>query len=346
MINADDELPRAEPGAMLAAIPMPALLLDARRAVRAANGALRDILSVGALGRDLTGSVRDPGLLQAVDRALASGKKTACEVSLGASPPKIYEVSISTFDVDDVRLALLVFSDLTAARHADAVRSAFVANVSHELRSPLTTLMGAAETLEGPAADDPEGRARMLALMGQESRRMKRLIDDLLSLSRVEAQEFIPPGQEVDLLPLLEGARERLAERAVARDMTINMNIASDLPKVPGIDEELFQLFDNLIGNAIKYGAQGTEVEVVAKTGDSGVLVSFHNEGSVIPPEHLPRLTERFYRVDKSRSRELGGTGLGLAIVKHIINRHRGRLLIESTEEAGTTFAVELPAAP
>ena len=343
MTNNDNELPQIDIDTLIGAIPMPTLIIDEQRRVRAANRSAQRALEVSTTGDDLALAIRSPGLLEAVDHTLTSLERSVCEVQLGASPALTYEVSVSPLDIGRARYALIVFIDVTSARQGDAVRSAFVANVSHELRSPLTTLMGAAEALEGPAKDDEIGRSRMLALMGQEARRMKNLIDDLLSLSRVEIQEFIPPGQDVELRALLEGARERLTARASARDMTITMDIATDLPKIAGVDDELFQVFDNLISNAIKYGDPGSTVTVQAGQSKQELRISINNAGSPIPAEHLPRLTERFYRVDKSRSRELGGTGLGLAIVKHIVNRHRGKLQIESSAKQGTTFSVVLP---
>lgn len=343
MTENDNPLRPVAPKAFLAAIPMPALLIDESRFLRAANGPAAEILGTMDLGVDLKKSLRDPGLLEAVDQSLQSGEATQCEVSIGSPVPLIFDVSVSPIKNKGPVHALVVFSDITSARSGDAIRSAFVANVSHELRSPLTTMMGAVEALGGPAKIDEDGRNRMLALMGQEARRMKNLIDDLLSLSRVEVREFVLPEYKVDLRPLLEGTLERLSERASIREMTIELAIDQDLPKVSGIDDELFQVFDNLIGNAIKYGSKGSLVHVEAQVSGRTLLVAVHNEGPSIPAKHLSRLTERFYRVDKSRSRELGGTGLGLAIVKHIVNRHRGRLQIESSAEDGTTFTVFLP---
>lgn len=343
MTKSDHLFQGITPQAFLAAIPMPTLLVDQERRVCAMNRPAQEALGITAPGEELGHTLDNPGLLEAVNRTLLSGEDAHCEMSAGSPVPLTYDVSVARLDDNGLAHVLVVFSDITSARSGDAIRSSFVANVSHELRSPLTTMMGAVEALGGPARDDEDGRKRMLALMGQEARRMKNLIDDLLSLSRVEAREFVQPGHVVDLRPLLEGTRERLAARASIRRMTIELTIAQDLPKVTGIDDELFQVCDNLIGNAIKYGSQGSVVRVEAQYSEQTLSVSVHNEGAPIPAKHLPRLTERFYRVDKSRSRELGGTGLGLAIVKHIVNRHRGRLQIESSADAGTTVTVFLP---
>ncbi|TNE40941.1 MAG: GHKL domain-containing protein [Alphaproteobacteria bacterium] len=341
-MNSESGLPLLDPTSFLAALPVPAILLDSQRVIRVYNDPAEATFRNVRAGYDLSATLRRPRLLEAVDRALETGKTESCRFEWGGDPAKTFEADASRISTPESAFVLVIFLDITQALKVEAVRSAFVANVSHELRSPLTTMMGAAEALEGPARDDPVGRDRMLALMSQEAWRMKNLIDDLLSLSRVESQEFIPPNQSVALKPVLESARERLAERAAKRDMDIKVTIETGLPPVSGVDDELFQVFDNLISNAIKYGSAGSTVTVEARQSGSLALVSVHNEGPAIPALHLPRLTERFYRVDKSRSRELGGTGLGLAIVKHIVNRHRGRLEVASSEKDGTTFSVFL----
>lgn len=341
-MNTESGLPPLDPASFLAALPVPAILLDSQRLVRAYNDPAEAAFLKILAGQDLSASLRRPALLEAADQALQTGETASCRFEGGGNPVKTFEADAERISTDQGDFVLIVFLDITQALTVDAVRSAFVANVSHELRSPLTTMMGAAEALEGPAKDDPAGRERMLTLMSQEARRMKNLIDDLLSLSRVESQEFISPDQPVPLTSVLEGARERLAERAARRDMDIKVEVETGLPPVSGVDDELFQVFDNLISNAIKYGNAGSTVTVEARQSGSLAQISVHNEGPAISAIHLPRLTERFYRVDKSRSRELGGTGLGLAIVKHIINRHRGRLEVDSSQEKGTTFSVFL----
>jgi two-component system phosphate regulon sensor histidine kinase PhoR len=214
------------------------------------------------------------------------------------------------------------------------MRADFIANASHELRTPLSTLIGFLETLAGPAREDTEARARFLPIMLEQARRMARLVSDLLSLSRIELHEHTPPTGRVDLTAILHGVADALEIKAKNRGMAIRIE-ADRLPPVLGDADELAQVFQNLIDNAVKYGSRNSEVRVMA--GPAEV-----DRGEGIPREHLPRLTERFYRVDSARSRELGGTGLGLAIVKHIVNRHRGHLEIESAPGEGSRFTVYL----
>ena len=233
------------------------------------------------------------------------------------------------------------------------MRADFIANASHELRTPLTTLTGFIETLRGPAREDAEARERFLAIMHEQAARMIRLVEDLLSLSRIELNEHVMPQGRVALSPLLRHLADTLELRAGKRDMSIRLDLPSDLPEVLGDRDELAQVFQNLVDNGIKYGRAGSEITVAAATGvrpsygsDAGdspfVSVAVRDCGEGIAREHLPRLTERFYRVDTARSREMGGTGLGLAIVKHILNRHRGFLDIESTPGTGSVFTVFL----
>ena len=241
--------------------------------------------------------------------------------------------------------AVVVLSDRTRERAVERMRADFVANVSHELRTPLASLIGFIDTLRGPAADDPPAQQRFLAIMGEQAARMNRLIDDLLSLSRIELVEHQPPSGSVDLgelaTRLIAGFEPRLRERSVQLDVRIQ----GDLPAVIGDADQLVQVLQNLLDNAVKYGREGGTVrfEIGAAAGRAGAAITVTDQGAGIPREHLPRLTERFYRVDTSRSRAAGGTGLGLAIVKHIVNRHRGQLSIESEEGVGTSVRVWLP---
>ena len=253
----------------------------------------------------------------------------------------------------DGAVAVVTLHDVTELKRAEQMRADFIANASHELKTPLATLTGFIETLRGPARDDAEARERFLAIMDGQATRMTRLVEDLLSLSRIELNEHVLPQGRVALAPLLQHLAEALELRAGERDMTIVLTLPADLPDVQGDRDELAQVFQNLLDNAIKYGRLGTEISVSATTavrraasagrGSAAfVAVAIKDRGDGIPREHLPRLTERFYRVDTARSREMGGTGLGLAIVKHIVNRHRGFLDIESTSGEGSVFTVSL----
>ena len=221
-----------------------------------------------------------------------------------------------------------------------------MANVSHELRTPLTSLLGFTETLRGSARDDIEAHDRFLAIMHAQASRMSRLVADLLSLSRIDLEEHTPVEGLVELGSILRGVIDSLAPQAAAKEMALDLRTGDGLGPVSGDADQLAQVFQNLIANVIQYGRPGTVVRIDATPTPDGrnVAVSVEDEGDGIARAHLPRPTERFYRVDAGRSRALGGTGLGLAIVKHILNRHRGRMLFESELGVGTTVTVYLPA--
>jgi two-component system phosphate regulon sensor histidine kinase PhoR len=240
--------------------------------------------------------------------------------------------------------AIVWLSDRTRERAVERMRADFVANVSHELRTPLASLIGFIDTLRGPAADDPPAQQRFLGIMGEQAARMNRLIDDLLSLSRIELIEHQPPSGTVELGELATRLASAFEPRLKERAMALDVQIADDLPAVTGDADQLAQVLQNLLDNAVKYGRQGGTVrlQLAVAAARPGVVATVSDQGAGIPREHLPRLTERFYRVDNARSREMGGTGLGLAIVKHVLNRHRGFLDVESTPGIGSVFTVFL----
>jgi two-component system phosphate regulon sensor histidine kinase PhoR len=249
---------------------------------------------------------------------------------------------------------LLVLHDLTAAKRAEQMRVDFVANASHELKTPLASLSGFIETLRGPARDDAAARENFLSIMEEQATRMKRLINDLLSLSRIELNEHVVPNDKVDLAGVVNDVVDGIAPIAAQNGVAINIACPEDLPFVIGARHELFQVFQNLIDNAVKYGRAGGKVDVTLSVErepqDDGTTRTFirtdvRDYGPGIPREHVPRLTERFYRVDPDKSRREGGTGLGLAIVKHIVNRHQGEFEIESRVGEGATFSVKIPVA-
>jgi two-component system phosphate regulon sensor histidine kinase PhoR len=233
----------------------------------------------------------------------------------------------------------------------ERMRADFVANVSHELRTPLTSLIGFIETLQGPASDDPPAQQRFLGIMAEQGARMNRLIDDLLSLSRIELTEHQSPSESVDLKALISGLVAGFEPRLAQRKSRIELRFAEGLPTIAGDADQIAQVMQNLLDNAVKYGRDGSSIGLtvaLAQPGErwpkrAGLTIAVADQGGGIPREHIPRLTERFYRVDKGRSRAVGGTGLGLAIVKHIVNRHRGQLAIESEVGVGTTVSVWLP---
>ncbi len=334
------------------ALPDPLIVLAADRSVRRANIAART-----AFGAEQQAVLRQPGLRAAIDRAYAQGVTQQAALTLPV--PVSREVVATVIPLDpplaDGGRAIILLSDRTRERAIERMRADFVANASHELRTPLASLIGFIETLRGPAQDDPPAQARFLGIMAEQAERMNRLIDDLLSLSRVELTEHQAPAESVDLPALICRMVAEIEPRLGERDVTLQRHISPELPPILGDTDQLAQVLTNLLDNALKYGKQhGTirlEAEPAPATGTRwparpGIVLSVSDDGPGIAKHHIPRLTERFYRIDKGRSRAVGGTGLGLAIVKHIVNRHRGQLLIESSEGKGATFHIWLPAAP
>jgi two-component sensor histidine kinase len=245
---------------------------------------------------------------------------------------------------------LMTFHDQTPLRRVEEMRADFVANASHELRTPLAALSGFIDTLQGPAKEDAKARERFLGIMHTQATRMARLIDDLLSLSRVELSAHVRPDACVDIVPIIRQVADGLEPLAGERQVAIEIDLPETPVTIAGDREELLRLFENLIENALKYGASGGRVIVSLTQATSGegapeVRIMVRDFGPGIAPEHLPRLTERFYRVDVGDSRAQGGTGLGLSLVKHILNRHRGRLLIESVPKNGAVFTACFPQA-
>jgi two-component system phosphate regulon sensor histidine kinase PhoR len=264
---------------------------------------------------------------------------------------RAFEVRISIIrdgEAGEPPAAALYFRDLTEARRLEHMRVDFVANASHELRTPLATLLGFIETLQGPAKNDTAARERFLEIMRGQAQRMTRLIEDLLSLSRIEMRAHMAPQTPVALQPILLDMVDTLMPLARERGVEIRLHLPEEPLSVLGDRDELLRVVDNLIENAVKYGDSGHYVDVTlarttAPSGEPEAQLSVRDYGTGIAPEHLPRLTERFYRANVAQSRDKGGTGLGLAIVKHIVNRHRGRLTIESEPGQGALFTVALP---
>ena len=342
--------------AVIAAIPDPLILLDDRRRVVHANAQAVSLLGAVEGSRDLAAMLRNPAVLAAADAVVRGEATRLVDFTLTAPIERQLQARFARIDrpsLDDSVVAVLTLHDITQLKRAEQMRADFIANASHELRTPLTTLTGFIETLRGPAREDADERERFLAIMHEQAARMIRLVEDLLSLSRIELNEHVMPQGRVALGPLLRHLADTLELRAGERGMCIRLDLALDLPDVLGDRDELAQVFQNLLDNGIKYGRAASEITVAAATGvrpsyngDTAespfVSVVVRDRGEGIAREHLPRLTERFYRVDTARSREMGGTGLGLAIVKHILNRHRGLLDIESTPGTGSVFTVFL----
>lgn len=329
--------------AIIEQLPDPLIALDEARAAGRANAAAR-----AAFGADVPAVLRHPLLREAIDRAWRERAAQSADLLLPVPVAREVHATVIPFArrLPDGTQALVVLSDRTRERAVEQMRADFVANASHELRTPLASLMGFVETLRGPAADDPPAQQRFLAIMAEQAARMSRLIDDLLSLSRIELSEHVPPVERIDLGAVAGRVLASFEVRLAERRQRLAVEIAPGLPAVAADADQMAQVLTNLVDNAMKYGREGGTVSVSLQAAANGVVLSVRDDGPGIARVHLPRLTERFYRVDAGRSRGAGGTGLGLAIVKHIVNRHRGRLLIESEEGQGTMFSVFLAASP
>lgn len=340
--------------AIVDGLPDPLIAVDRRRRIVRINRAALALLGPIMTDRDLSTVLRHPELLSAIDSLLAVAgedligpERATAELVLSGAPEldMIAHVQRLPRAAADGSLALIVLHDTTALRRAERMRADFVANASHELKTPIAGLLGFIETLRGPARDDGVARDRFLGIMAEQADRMRRLVDDLLMLSRIEQHEHARPEAAVDLGRVLASVRDLLQLKASSRSVAVQLVIDPALPQAVGDHDELTVVFQNLIDNAIKYTRPSTTVRVEARpVEEDRVSVVVGDEGDGIPAAHLPRLTERFYRVDTARSRQLGGTGLGLAIVKHVVNRHRGRLDIQSSPGNGSVFTVILPA--
>lgn len=328
-------------GEVLDVIAEPVLLVR-RGIVTCANASARSVLGKHIVGEDVRVAIRHPA---AADRLGPNGILPGRPVELVGvgTPDQRWEMRTGE-TADGLRIVHLV--DQSGNYAAEKMRVDFVANASHELRTPLASILGFIETLNEEAGEDPALRARFLQVMFDEARRMQRLVEDLISLSRIEAEKYRLPGERLDLGELLEDVAAEIAAARSPRAADVTVSIEPGLPPVVGDEAQLSQLFHNVIGNAMKYGRANTPVRVSLSLNRSKLVqLVVRDEGEGIAPQHIPRLTERFYRVDAGRSRSVGGTGLGLAIVKHIVERHRGRLDIASRVGIGTTVTIALPPA-
>ncbi|MBX9911567.1 MAG: two-component sensor histidine kinase [Beijerinckiaceae bacterium] len=337
--------PQARPVAdLVEAMGAAAVLLDAQGVAQALSPAMRALMSGLDTGKPLTLVLRDPDLIEAIGEVSRGGGRRVIEFIERVPVERTFRIHIAALPGADWRRpVLLTFEDLSEQRSTERMRVDFVANASHELRTPLASLLGFVETLQGPARNDAGARDRFLTIMREQGLRMARLVDDLLSLSRIELRAHLAPDTPVDLAGISREIVDSLALMARERKVTLKLATPPAPVRVPGDRDELLRLMENLVENAIKYGREGGEVDIDVQDGPAEASVSVHDDGPGIAPEHLPRLTERFYRVDTAASREAGGTGLGLAIVKHIVLRHRGRLTIESAPGEGATFRAVLP---
>jgi len=338
-------------GGILNTLSDPVLVVNSDQKILVANRRAEALFEPQLTGRHILSIMRQPAVLVAIQQVLAGKDEAVAKFVARGSVDETYRARASRLIEETAGLngAVVTFSDVTQIEKAEKIRSEFVANVSHELRSPLTALSGFIETLQGPAADDAAARASFLAIMQTEATRMRRLTDDLLSLSRVEANERVRPTEMVDLEAILKGVIAAFAPVTDQQGIQVEIKTVPTGAHLPGDKDQLTQVFQNLLENAVKYsGGKLVCVTITELAKFAGIFgpvlrVDISDRGQGIAAHHLPRLTERFYRVDDHRSRGLGGTGLGLAIVKHITNRHRGRLLIESEAGQGSVFSVVLP---
>ncbi|OLP58394.1 phosphate regulon sensor histidine kinase PhoR [Xaviernesmea oryzae] len=326
------------------ALDMPVLVISRSQQVVFQNQAAETIFGVIPPMTDLAARLRSPAILDLMRETIATGRPNQIEHSQHLPAEAVYilrAAPVMAAEAAAPPLFVLSFRDISQTRRIERMRSDFVANASHELRTPLASLRGFIETLLGPARNDPQAHARFLGIMLEQTNRMSRLIDDLLSLSRLELKAHIAPDQAVDLAPLLGHVRDALLPLAGELDVEVDLILPPTPVIVRGDGDELIQVFQNLVENACKYGQEGKRVEVRLTGGDGRpVEVAVEDWGPGMAAEHVPRVTERFYRVNVEASRSKKGTGLGLAIVKHILTRHRARLIIQSELGQGTIFTV------
>ena len=336
---------------ILDVLHMPAACVLETGHLQAMNAAFRALYPGAETGRPYGLILRQPEVSAAVGKALDTGARQSAEFAMARGLRDLrWQVTAAPLAIGGRPAILLTFEDRTAAEESARIRRDFIANVSHELRSPLTALLGFIETLRGAARDDAAARDRFLAIMEGEAQRMKRLVQDLMSLSQVEADERVRPTGSVDLSAILGNVVDLTGPAAERAGVAIECRGLDAPIPIAGDSDQLTQVFANLVENAVKYGGNGGRIRIGAAriAHDPGlrapaVRIEVTDFGDGFDPRHIPRLTERFYRIDSHRSREMGGTGLGLAIVKHIVNRHRGRLKIESAPGEGSRFSVFLP---
>lgn len=338
--------PTAGLAALINALPEPALLVDRASTVIAGNVPAAAIFGRIRTGEPISFTVRNPQIIEAI-RAAAGGQTQRFEINERFPAERALEANVApvVFAHELPELFLLSFRDLTQERRLAQMRTDFVANASHELRTPLASLLGFIDTLQGPARDDAKAREKFLKIMGEQGRRMSRLIDDLMSLSRIELGLHLQPRTRVDLAGIVAQVCDTMTPLAEEQGVALMLKREVAEAFVLGDRDELIRVFENLVENALKYGAPGKRVEVTLSAAAGEAAVSVRDFGPGIAPEHLPRLTERFYRVDVETSRAQGGTGLGLALAKHILARHRGTLAIESELRKGAIFTARIPLA-
>jgi len=337
----------------LNSLPSPILLVDEGKQISFANDEAINLLGETILEDDVYLYLRQANFVASLESVLAGTSNNDGAIRYTTSQDRSFDITIAPIsgikpDGSKRLQAMVYFHEVTSLLQTEQMRVDFVANASHELRTPLTTITGFIETLQGPAADDKQAQKRFLSIMQHESDRMKRLIDDLLSLSRIEMLRHVIPDSVVDLSRIVKSAANACKHSSQERGISFNIALNESVSKITGDEDQLIQVFLNLLGNAAKYADKDTCVTISAVPDPSNsqqVIVSIRDQGPGIAPEHLARLTERFYRVDTARSRKMGGTGLGLAIVKHILLRHDTALEIKSQLGVGTVFSFKFSVA-
>ena len=322
------------------ALPDGAMIIDGDGLILATNAAAREVLQFELKGLTATTVIRNSAFIAAMASVRSSAHSATFEFEIHSRPPRQINAFVSK--LGDGGNLLLILRDLTREQALEKMRSDFVANASHEMRTPLASIMGAIETLQGPAKNDPKAREKFLSSMLGQAQRMKRLIDDLLTLSRIELNAHVRPSAKVSLLQIAHQAKGNLQHLANELSAEVSVEGQGDM-LVAGDSDELLQVAQNLLENAIKYGGAGGRIKIICTADTNEATLAVQDFGRGIPEIHIPRLTERFYRVSTQESRARGGTGLGLAIVKHILLRHRSKLHIQSQESVGSVFSFTIP---
>ncbi|OXT00454.1 hypothetical protein B7H23_10035 [Notoacmeibacter marinus] len=334
---------------LIEAVPVPIIIVNRERRIVSLNGFARSLYGADMAGRHYMTIIREPFCVQQIEAAVTGRQTHPAELRRRVDErERIFSLTAAPWSEGG---AIVTLIDETEAHDAERMRSDFVANVSHELKTPLTALRGLIETLSGAAQNDAEARVRFLAMMAEETERMHRLVSDLLSLNRLEDADVVTRNDRIDLCEIIAAARQSLSDSAAARGISIVLEGCHEPVPLHGDSDQLRQVFNNLVENAIKYGEENGTVTIAVShekydplLRGPAIRAAVTDDGRGIGQEHLARLTERFYRVDRHRSRQIGGTGLGLAIVKHIVRRHRGWFRIASQVGKGSTFTVLLPA--
>lgn len=333
------------------------IMTDLNMKVVRTNRAARNIFGQNLAGKKLFDIIGTDKFRQAVAIVIEDFNGQEIEFFMDDPIHRDFQAIIERFPIpSEGGIALVItLNDITQQKRIQRMRADFVANASHEIRTPLASIIGFIETLRGPAKDDPHAREEFLKVMAEQAERMSKLVNDLLSLSKIEMNAHNTPTGKVDLVRMVRSELQHFEWACEKKNVQFRIKLHEGLPLVRGDEDELAQVVRNLISNAVKYTTPDTDIIVTARLTSHipndpamynlkrAIIFSVRDHGEGIPKSHLSRLTERFYRVDSARTRKVGGTGLGLSIVKHVLNRHHGVLEIDSDEGKGSTFNVYLP---